>query len=371
MIIKIINRTKFAGFFCCLVLGVVLIGARVSTDNGVSFSIDIAQLEDKNNIIPIAIIGSGPAGLMAAVYGARESVHTVVIEGGTPGGLLTETERVDNWPGGIGLLGADIVNDVKKQALYFGAHFLSDTIESVNFNQWPYVLHTEEGKTLHALTVIIATGATPRRLGVPGEQAYWGRGVSSCALCDAPFYKDEEVFVVGGGDSAVEEALALASVAKKVTILVRKGRMRTAVSMHKRLKGYSNIAIRYNTEVQKMLGDDTGITGVELFNNKTGKITTESIGGVFLAIGHLPNSTIFHDYIETDQVGYIKLVGRSQATRLPGVFAVGDVADPIYRQAGVAAGHGIKAAIEAVKFLRNIGCSQSLMQEVSTHFFVL
>ena len=318
-------------------------------------SFDLNKVFAKDNIVPIAVLGSGPAGLSAAIYGARGNTKTVVIEGDKPGGLLTDTTDVENWPGIPSAMGPAIMEQVKGQAEQFGAVFLADSVEKVDFSQWPFVLKTEDERTLHALAVIIATGATPRTLGIPGEQEYWGKGVSTCAVCDARFYKGEDVIVIGGGDSAAEEAMQLAPYAKSVTIMVRKEYMRAAGRMQDLLKGVKNISIKYNVEVKEVKGDDTHVTAVKVYNNKTNEISDMPLTGVFLAIGHIPNSQLFSKFVKTDPNGYIELEGRSQKTSIPGVFAAGDVEDHVYRQAGVASGSGIKAALDAFNFLMDLG----------------
>lgn len=350
-------KYKYFGILSALILLAIGITQVVRSKTARSYTNKHVSV-DKEHVIPVVIIGSGPAGLVAAVYTTRECVNTIVIEGYEPGGLLTQTERVDNWPGVIGMPGQEIIDNLKKQATYFGATFLEDVVEHVDFDQWPYTLITENGKTLYARTVIIATGASPCKLGIPGEDAYWGRGVSTCALCDAPFYQDATVVVVGGGDSAIEEATTLAAYAKQVRILVRKDHMRAAASMQERLGRYPNITVKYNTQVHTIDGDGNQITTITLHNNKVGDTWSELIDGLFLAIGHQPNTAIFRHAIKTDDYGYIELIGRSQATSKAGVFACGDVADHDYRQAGVAAGDGIKAAIEAVRFLQSIVTDQ-------------
>lgn len=325
--------------------------------------ISVETALDKENIIPIAIIGSGPAGSSSGVYGARANIHTVVIEGNKPGGLLTETTEVENWPGIQAEQGPAIMDGVKKQAAGFGATFLDDAIEKVDFSVWPYQLYTEEGLTLNALTVIIATGASPLKLGVTGEEENWGKGVTACAVCDAPFFKGKEVVVVGGGDSAVEEAIQLAGYASKITILVRKDHMRAAASMQDRLKEYDNITVMYNASITRINAENDHVVSVDLRNNKTQEQSLFKTDGVFLAIGHRPNSGLFKDVIGMDDHGHIILKTRTQKTSLPGVFVAGDVADNRYRQAGVASGDGIKAALDAVEFLSDIGYTTKVQQQ--------
>jgi len=331
--------------------------------------ISIEKARNVENLVPIAILGSGPAGLSAAIYGARANIKTVVLLGNKPGGALMETTYIENWPGREKILGSELIQNLKNQANKFGAEFLEDAVIKTDFSQWPYRLWTEDGKKLNALSVIIATGSTPRTLGVPGEREYWGKGVTTCAICDAPFHKGNDVVVIGGGDSAVEEALQLSAYAKTVTILVRKDSMRAAQSMQDRLKAVDNISVLYNTEVQKIEGEGDEVKRVELINNKTNETFEKNVSGVFLAIGHLPNSTVFKDYISLNTQGYINLKGRSQKTNIPGVFAAGDVADPEYKQAGVASGNGIKAALEATEFLQNRGFNKEVLSELDPQYF--
>ncbi len=359
------NKFLFGiGFFTLLV---ILNGCfETKTTSG---SFDMEKLLQETNIMPIAIIGSGPAGLMAATYGARGGKETYVIEGNKPGGLLMDTTEVENWPGETSIAGPQIIEKLREQALYQGVHFVQDAIEGVDFSQWPYRLYTENGNEITAMSVVIATGAAPRKLGVPGEEDYWGSGVTSCAVCDAPFFKNEEVVVVGGGDSAVEEAIQLAPYAKKITILVRKDHMRAASSMQKRLKNYDKISVKYNVEIKKIIGTGQAVTGVELYNNKAKKSFVFPTSGVFLAIGHDPNSEIFKNVIDMDKSGYIKVQGRSQRTSVPGVFAAGDVEDRHYRQAASSAGDGTNAGLDAVKFLDENGYTPTIAKQLRVRLF--
>ncbi len=335
--------------------------------------ISAETISNKKNIIPIAIIGSGPAGLNAALYGARAGLYTVVFEGKAPGGQLVGTTFVENWPGIQKMLGAKLVEQNKAQAAAFGALMVPDTITEVDFSQWPYVLKTDDGQEILALSVILATGSNPRRLSetdaVPGESEYWGYGVTSCAICDAPFYKGKSVVVVGGGDSAVEEATLLTAYADKVTILVRGSQMRAAAAVQARLKDYPKITVLYNTKITEILGDSKVVTGVRLYDNKEKRSYDFKTDGVFLAIGHMPNTALFKKWVAVDGDGYITLIDRSQKTNLPGVFAAGDVADPRYRQAGVAAGDGIKAALEAIEFLQEHGFTGAFAQKLEKNYY--
>jgi len=330
---------------------------------------DIKNLFGKENIAPVVVIGSGPAGLMASIYGARGGKETFLIEGNKPGGLLMDTTEVENWPGETMIKGPEIIEKMRMQAQHQNVNFIQDQVERIDSSSWPYRVHLEGGEVLHALTVVIATGASPRKLGIPGENDYWGGGVTSCAVCDAPFFKGEEVVVVGGGDSAAEEAIQLSPFAKKITILVRKGQMRAANSMQTRLKNYPKIEIRYNVEVNKIVGDLENVTGIELYDTTTKKSELFSTAGVFLAIGHIPNSGFVKNIVRTDDEGYILLDGTRHATSTPGIFAAGDIADRVYRQAGTSAGSGIEAGLDAVQFLDDHGYNNQIAAEIADQIY--
>jgi len=325
---------------------------------------DLSALEGKSSLYPVVIIGSGPAGLSSAVYAGRGKAKTVVLLGYKPGGLLTETSYVENWPGIESTLGKDIMEKMNKQARTFGAELWEEGAEKVDLTSWPYKITTTEDKEIYAMTIIMATGANPRLLDIPGEKEYWGKGVTTCAVCDAPFYKDKEVVVIGGGDSAVEEAIQLAQYAKKITILVRKESMRAAPTMQELLKGYPHISVTYNVEPKEIKGNGDQVTAIALSNAQTQEATDMPTDGVFLAIGHIPNSKLVKGKIDLDEQGYIKLVGRTQKTSLQGVYAAGDVEDHQYRQAGVAAGHGIAAALDALALLNEIGFNTEIAQKM-------
>ena len=337
------------------------------------FTIDFAKALQAEQVVPVVVIGSGPAGLSAALYAARSALYTVVFQGSKPGGQLTETTYVENWPGTPKLLGSDLIDQNRKQAEKFGALVVNDTVVSVDLSQWPFVIKTEEGAQIHALSLIIATGSNPRKLSdtrkVPGEQAFFGYGVTTCAVCDAPFYKGKNVVVVGGGDSAVEEATLLTSYAKQVTMLVRGSAMRAAPAMQARLKGSDKIKILYNTEVTEIIGDGDTVTGIRLLNSQDKQASLLEVSGVFLAIGHTPNSHLFKEYIAVDPEGYIIVGCRDQKTSLSGVFAAGDVADHVYKQAGVAAGDGIKAALDALAFLQKHGYTAKTAAALEKHYW--
>ncbi len=330
-----------------------------------SHAFDMQRAVQEENVVPILIIGSGPAALSAGVYGARSNIKTVIIAGNEPGGALTKTSYIENWPAIKKALGTDVMMQMQEQARDFGAEIMSDTVTKVDFSVWPFKVMTDDEKLYHALSVIICTGSTPRTLGIPGEKEYWGKGVTTCAVCDAPFHKDKEVVVIGGGDSAVEEAVQLAGHAKKITILVRGDKMRAAASMQERLRDYPSIEIKFNTQPRTVIGDGTQVTGIEIFDKKNDTQSTMQVSGVFLAIGHDPNVNIFKPFIKISPYGTIHIADRTQRTSVEGVFAAGDVTDHQYRQAGVAAGDGIKAALDAVAFLQENGFSSQLNMQLA------
>jgi thioredoxin reductase (NADPH) len=313
---------------------------------------DLDNIVSKENVIPIVILGAGPAGLSAGLYGAAQ-FDSVIIEGEKPS-LLTETSYVDNWLGAPHQLGADLIQASHDQAEKAGARFINANVEQVDFESWPYAIKLDDGKTIHAMSLIVATGARPLMLGVPGEKEYWARGVSACARCDAAFFKNKNVVIVGGGDVAVEEAVELSRFAKEVTIVHRRGQLRAADRMQTRLKSYSQVKIMYNTIVKEILGDNKKVNSIKISNTQTGKQEILPIDGVFLAIGHKPNVDLFKDSLEIDDYECLVLQPKNQQTSMRGVFAAGDVANH-YRQAIIAAGEGAKAAIDAIEFLESLG----------------
>lgn len=329
----------------------------------------LSMLQGKDNLIPVAIIGSGPAGLSAALYAARFANDTVIFAGPKPGGLLTETSYVENWPGITRALGPDIMQGLESQAKGYGAQLTHESITSVDFTQWPYVLTTDEGTQVHALTLIIATGAVPKKLGIPGEEEYWSKGVSSCAVCDAPLFHNKTVCVIGGGDSAAEEALQLAKHAQKVIVLVRKDKMRATAAMQEHLAAVPNISVMYNVKPLEILGNTEAVTGIKVQDSVTNEARVIETEGVFLAIGHEPKSSLVRDKVAVDAQGYIQVQQRTQQTSVLGVYAAGDVEDHRYRQAGYAAGHGIAAAIDANQFLQDIGFNQEVAQQYKAYLY--
>ncbi len=299
----------------------------------------------------LVIIGSGPAGYTAAVYAARAELSPLMIEGRQPGGQLMLTTEVENYPGfPAGVQGPDMMQLFRKQAERFGTRIESDDVVSVDFSSRPFAVKTSD-RAFSAEAVIISTGASATWLNVPGEKEYQGRGVSACATCDGFFFKDKEIIVVGGGDSAMEEAAFLTRFAKKVTVMVRKEALRASRIMQERAHKNPKIAFLYNTEVKEILGDGKKMTGAALFNNKTEEESVFSAEGLFVAVGHKPNTDLFTGQVALDEKGYVVCRPGSTATSVEGVFAAGDVADHKYRQAVTAAGTGCMAALDAERWL--------------------
>lgn len=332
-------------------------------------NIELKHAFDKKNIVPLVIIGSGPAGLTAGMYGTRSGLYTVVFTGKTLGGQLTETSYVENWPGIKKTFGYEIMQTLQNQAESFGAILIEDTITNVDTSNWPYVLTTQSVETINALSIIIATGASARKLGIKGELDYWGKGVTACALCDCVFFKGKDVVIVGGGDAAIEEAIQLATYAKTVTILVRSNRMRAVKSMQDKLRDYDNIKIIYNKQVTQIIGDGKSVTGIEIKDIESNSVEILKAQGLFLAIGQNPNTELFNKSIKLNKDGYIEIEPNSQATSVCGIFAAGDVEDAKFRQAVVAASHGCKAALEAISWLRDLGLTEGMSKRLAPSFF--
>lgn len=302
--------------------------------------------------IKVLIIGSGPAGYTAAIYAARAGLKPVLYTGSQPGGQLTTTNDVENYPGyPQGINGPQMMMDLQKQAERFGTQVHYSMITSVDFSTYPLRAVADMKEELEAEAVIVATGASAKYLGLPSETAFANKGVSACAVCDGFFYRGKEVAVVGAGDSAAEESHYLSKLVTKVHLLVRRDEMRASKIMQDRVRNTPNIQIYWNTETEEVLGDDSGVTGVRVHNNKTGEKSVVPIQGFFLAIGHSPNTSIFKGQLDMDDAGYLKVVPGSTQTNVEGVFAVGDVADRVYRQAVTAAGTGCMGALDAEKFL--------------------
>ena len=300
------------------------------------------------------IIGSGPAGYTAAIYASRANLHPVLYEGMQTGGQLTTTSEVENFPGyPNGVSGTDMMEDIRNQALKFGADIREGNVTSVVLTDSEKKVVVDSKKEIEAQAVIIATGASARYLGLESERKFRGMGVSACAVCDGFFYRKQTVAVVGGGDTAVGDALYLAGIANKVYLIVRKNYLRASKVLQERVKNTPNIEILFEHVTKEVLGDDSGVTGLLL--EKQGKESVQiEVTGLFLAIGHKPNTDIFKDYISLDENGYIITEGKGSQTNVKGVFACGDVQDPTYRQAITAAASGCKAALDTERYLQSL-----------------
>ncbi|MAZ44090.1 MAG: thioredoxin-disulfide reductase [Legionellales bacterium] len=311
--------------------------------------------------ITCLIIGSGPAGYTAAIYAARANLNPVIITGMEKGGQLTTTTDVDNWPGDVtGLQGPQLMDRMEKHAERFDTEIIFDQIVSTDLNATPKVLVGDSGTTYTADAVIIATGASAKYLGLPSEEAFKGKGVSACATCDGFFYRQKEVAVIGGGNTAVEEALYLSNIASKVTVIHRRDKFRSEKILSDKLikkAQEGNVEIVWDTVLDEVLGDQQGVNGLKLKSTKTDEVSEIKVDGVFIAIGHQPNTSLFENQLEMNN-GYLSIqsgtTGGATQTSIPGVFAAGDVADSVYRQAITSAGAGCMAALDAEKYLDSL-----------------
>lgn len=302
----------------------------------------------------VVIIGSGPAGLTAAIYAARAGLEPLMIEGMERGGQLMITTDVENYPGfPDGIMGPDLMEQIRKQAERFGTRIISSNVTEVDFSERPFTIKVGSDE-YRGEAVIISTGASARWLGVPGEDTLRGFGVSACATCDGFFFRDKELVVVGGGDSAMEEALFLTKFASKVTVVHRRDSFRASTIMAQRVLDHPKIDVIWNSAVDEIVGDGV-VTGVVLRDTVTDETTDHATDGVFVAIGHTPNTSVFQDHLELDDSGYILTKPGTTLTSVEGVYAAGDVTDKIYRQAVTAAGMGCQAALDAERFLDHIG----------------
>ncbi|MBI4164010.1 MAG: thioredoxin-disulfide reductase [Candidatus Aenigmarchaeota archaeon] len=303
----------------------------------------------------LIIIGGGPAGLAAALYSARGALKPLVIEGvsSEAGGQLMWTTDIENYPGFEAIAGPELIKKMRDHAKKFGASFVTENVVSVDFKKRPFTLKTESGKIYKAKSVIISTGAKSLMLGLKSETAFMGRGVSTCATCDAPFFRDKDVVVVGGGDTAMEDALSLAKFAKRVYVIHRRDQLRASKIMQDRAFANRKIEFIWNTAVEDILDMKLNkVVAVKLKDVNTGKVTEKKIDGVFVAIGHKPNTDLFKGQLDLDEKGYIKVNGVK--TSVPGIYAAGDVADPVYKQAITSAGTGCAAALESEKFVESL-----------------
>lgn len=310
---------------------------------------------DTQEHVKTLIIGSGPAGYTAAIYAARADMKPVMVAGLQPGGQLTITTEVENYPGyPEGIQGPEMMEHFRKQAQRFGTDIRWSYVSSVDFSKAPYKVVVEEKTTILADTVIIATGASAKWLGLPSEQRLNGFGVSACAVCDGYFFRTQDVAIVGGGDTAAEEATYLAKLCKKVYMIVRKDELRASKAMQHRVFNTPNIEVLFDTQTLEILGEKS-VDGVKVLNNKTKEEKVLNVTGFFVAIGHQPNTDVFKGIIDMDEQGYLKTVPGSTRTNVPGVFACGDAQDKVYRQAVTAAGTGCMAAIDAERYLAEQG----------------
>ncbi len=300
----------------------------------------------------VAIIGTGPAGLTAALYSARADLAPIVFEGHEPGGQLTLTTDVENFPGfPEGVMGPDLINNIKKQAARFGAEYIQKHVTRVDTTSRPFKFYCDD-EEFQSETLIISTGASAKFLGLANEKELTGKGVSTCATCDGFFYRDKVVHIVGGGDTAMEDATFIAKFASKVYMCVRKDTLRASKPMQKRAMDNEKIEFLWNTEVQEILFDDSGVTGIKVINNKSNEVSTRQTDGLFYAIGHRPNTAFLEKQIDLDDHGFISTKNGGE-TNIAGIFACGDVQDPIFRQAISAAGSGCQASMLAERFLHS------------------
>jgi len=301
----------------------------------------------------VLIIGSGPAGYTAAIYASRAGLKPILYTGGEPGGQLTTTNDVENFPGyPEGINGPQMMVDLQKQAERFGTDVRFGLATAVDFSGYPHKVIIDDKHEITTESVIISTGASAKYLGLESEKTYANKGVSACAVCDGFFYKGQQVAVVGAGDTAAEEATYLANLCPKVYMLVRRDEMRASKIMQQRVLDHPNIEVLWNTEAEEVLGDESGVTGVRVVNNQTKETLELDIKGFFVAIGHKPNTDIFKDWLEMDEMGYLNVQSGSTKTNVEGVFATGDAADKVYRQAVTAAGTGCMGALDAERFLQ-------------------
>lgn len=319
---------------------------------------EVNAKHDKN-FVPIAIIGSGPAGMTAGMYGSRSGYHTVVFKGDLPGGQLVNAAWVENWPGLKKASGKIAMEKLTDQAKSFGTVICDQEIKSIDFSKYPYVLNTSNDKQIRAGSVIIASGANPRKLGVTGEKKYWGHGIQHCALCDAPLYKNKVVAIAGGGDASIEQVLLLEPYAKKIYFLVRGKSIRASQHMQDKLKKIPNLKIIYNVQIVSFEGDNKNLKKVLIKNKIRNSVSSIAIDGAFISIGQEANSQFLDNQLPLTDQACVK-VDCKQETVVPGVFAAGNIVDSIYRQANVACAQGCKAALNAQKFLvrKNIDCNK-------------
>jgi len=304
-----------------------------------------------NTVHKLIILGSGPAGLTAAVYAARGNLKPIVIDGATPGGQLLGTTYVENWPGEKSILGPKLMQNMREHAQHFGTEFLSETVIKVDFTKKPFTLWTDQNKELQSHAIIIATGAVPNKLGCPGETKYWGKGVTVCAVCDGAFYSNKKVLVVGGGDTAMEDASFLKKFTNAITIVQIEDKLTASHAMQQRVINDPDITIMYTSTITEIIGNNDHVTGVTITNKKTNETKTMDIDGIFVAIGLRPSTEIFKNQLAMDAYGYLQVENNTKSS-VDGIFIAGDVADYRYRQAITAAGSGCMAALDVERYLK-------------------
>lgn len=354
--------------FTLVIFLIFSVGCINSNSSADSNKFDLNSVKFDDDTYASVIIGGGFGGLTSGLYLAQANIKHLLIQGKTPGGAITASHSVCNWPGEKNISGEKLAENIVNHAKSSGVNIIDGKVKEVDFSVWPYLVKIDGSnkKVVKALSVILATGAKPIFLNIPGEQKYFGKGVSKCATCDGPFYKDKIVVVIGGGNTAITDAAYLSNIAKKVYLIVRRNKLRAIGKFVDDLISKSNVEILYNTNVKEVIGDGNNVTSLKIYNNQTNKISSMNVDGMFLAIGAIPNSKLFKNKLEMDSKGYV-LLTKDQQTSKDGVFAVGDLVEPEYKQLIIAAGEGAKAAMQTQKFLESIGFSSSKFTNVKSN----
>jgi thioredoxin reductase (NADPH) len=359
---------KYSGMFLCgFLCFTIMVFGDIQRKEPLLY--DIKHIDRKLPCIECAIIGAGPAGLSAGMYAARGGADTVIFRDPDNPSLLSYTDAIENWPGLPRMAGAHVLDDLENQAVRFGARVDHKRIKSIDLSVWPFVL-TFGQDSVCALSMIIATGAFLRKLGVPGEDAYWGKGVLSCVICDAPFCKDKDVIVVGGGDAAVDYVLHLAPYARSIQLLVRDVKLRAAVGVYKKLESVPHCTIQFGMWVEEIVGDGKHVTGAYCKREGNNERVYIPASWIFLALGQEPNTELVQGQVALTSQGYIKLYCDTQQTSVKGVSAGGMVSDKRYKQAGISAGEGCRAALEVLDFLKEVGIDEKVKNSLRKHAYV-